>query len=88
MAQAANDNIPILLASIDRAIPGQALSLSQPHRKFGSCYAEFVAHAGNGKHVLVRKLISSMWKARWTKPIRVERSLVLEVHAGMARVAA
>jgi hypothetical protein len=87
MASAANDNTPILLPSIDHAIPGQALRLSQPHRKFGSCYAEFVGHAGNDKHVLVRKLISGMWKSRWTKPTRVERALVIEVHPSMARVA-
>lgn len=87
MAHPANDNTPILVSSIDHAIPGQALRLNQPHRKFGSCYAEFVAHAGNGKHVLVRKLISGMYRGRWTKPIRVDRALVTEVHTSMARVA-
>jgi hypothetical protein len=85
MPSPANDNTPILLPSIDRAIPGQALRLSQPHRKFGSCYAEFVGHTGNGKHVLVRKLISSMYRGRWTKPIRVDRALVTQVHTTMAR---
>lgn len=85
---AANDNTPILLPSIDRAIPGQALRLIQPHRKFGSCYAEFVGHCGDGKHVRVRKLISSMWRGRWTKPLRVERALVDKVHTTMARTQA
>jgi hypothetical protein len=80
----ANDNAVILLPSIDRAIPGQALTLSQSHRKFGRCYAEFVGHAGDGKHVLVRKLISSMWKSRWTKPMAVPRALVTAVHTNMA----
>jgi hypothetical protein len=74
--------------SIDRVIPGQAITISQPHRKFGTAYAEFVAHAGDGKHVLVRKLISGMWRARWTKPLKVERAMVVEVHDGMARRAA
>lgn len=81
----ANDNRLQLLPSIDRAIPGQALSLTQPHRKFGRCYAEFVGHVGDGRHVLVRKLISGMWKGRWTKPLKVERALVLHVHTNMAR---
>lgn len=85
MSAAANDNTPILVPSIDRAVRGQALRLSQPHRKFGSCYAEFVGHVGDGKHVRVRKLISGMWKGRWTKPIRVERALVTAVHTTMAR---
>jgi hypothetical protein len=79
----ANDNHLELSTSIDLAVPGQAVSIQQPHRKFGRCYAQFVGHAGNGKHVLVRKLISSMWRARWTKPLRVERSLVISVHARM-----
>lgn len=81
----ANDNRQTLLPSIDRAVPGQALSLKQPHRKFGRCYAEFVGHAGDGRHVLVRKLISGQWKGRWTKPLKVERALVIRVHTNMAR---
>jgi hypothetical protein len=87
MALPANDNRKTLLPSIDHAIPGQALSLNQPHRRFGRCYAEFVGHAGDGKHVLVRKLISSQWKGRWTKPLPVDRSLVRAVHTNMARSA-
>lgn len=81
-----NDNHPTLVPSIDRAVAGQALTITQPHRKFGRCYAEFVGHAGNGRHVLVRKLITSMWKGRWSKPMRVERSAVIGVHTSMARV--
>lgn len=84
---AANDNHPELIPSLDKAIAGQALSISQPHRKFGRSYAEFVGHVGDGKHVLVRKLISGMWRSRWTKPLKVERGLVIGVHANMARVA-
>lgn len=84
---AANDNRRILVPALDRAVPGQALTINQPHRKFGRCYAEFVGHAGDGKHVLVRKNISSMFRARWTKPIRVARSLVVDVHTNMAQAA-
>jgi hypothetical protein len=84
-ASPANDNRRTLVASIDHAVPGQALSLNQPHRKFGRCYAEFVRHAGDGKHVLVRKLISGMWKGRWTKPLKIERALIRAVHTNMAR---
>lgn len=84
----ANDNRLPLLPSIDRAVAGQALSIRQPHRKFGKAYAEFVGHVGDGKHVLVRKLISGMWKGRWTKPLKVERAAIIAVHASMARVAA
>jgi hypothetical protein len=87
MSKAANDNCQILVPSIDRAVPGQALSISQPHRKFGRCYAEFVGHAGDGKHVLVRKLIAGMFKGRWTKPLKVERALIQSVHTSMARAA-
>jgi len=47
----ANDNRRQLIASIDHAIAGQALSLDQPHRRFGRCYAEFIRHAGDGKHI-------------------------------------
>lgn len=83
--QPANDNAPHLIPSLDRAVAGQAITIRQPHRRFGSAYAEFVGHAGNGRHVLVRKLISSMWKARWTKPLKVERASVIAVHASMAR---
>jgi hypothetical protein len=81
---AANDNRPTLFRSIDLAIAGQAITIRQPHRKFGKAYAEFVGHSGDGKHVLVRKLISSMWKSRWTKPTKVERALIIDVHANMA----
>lgn len=84
--QAANDNIKSLTPSLDFAEVGQAVTLRQPHRKFGKCYAEFVRHAGDGKHIFVRKLISSMWKARWTKPIKVLRSDVIETHAILAQV--
>ncbi len=84
----ANDNQIALIPSIDHAVAGQALTLNQAHRKFRRCYAEFVGHAGDGKHVLVRKLISGTWKARWTKPLKVERALVSQVHTNMARVAA
>lgn len=81
----ANDNTRQFFAVIDRAVPGQALKIEQPHRKFGSCYAEFVAHAGDGKHILVRKLISSTWRARWTNPMKVARADVLAVHTHLAR---
>lgn len=84
---AANDNQPILIPSLDRAVAGQALTIAQPHRKFGRCYAEFVRHAGDGKHVYVRKLISSMYRGRWTKPLKVERALVSAIHTRMAQAA-
>lgn len=84
----ANDNAQVLVASLDRAVPGQALTIRQFHRRFGRTYAEFAGHAGDGRHVLVRKLISGMWKVRWTKPLKVERSLVIAVHTNMARGAA
>jgi hypothetical protein len=87
MARAANDNSRQLLPSLDRAVAGQACTITQPHRKFGQSYAEFVRHAGDGKHVYVRKLISGMWKSRWTKPLKVERSLVRAVHTRMAQAA-
>lgn len=82
---AANDNVIQLVTSLDRAIPGQALTIHQPHRRFGSCYAEFVGHVGDGRHVLVRKLISSMYRARWTNPTKLKRGDVIDVHAAMAR---
>lgn len=82
-ARAANDNEGV--TSLDWAFPGQALTISQPHRKFGRTYAEFVRHAGDGKHVMVRKLISGMWRGRWTKPLKVERSQVIAVHTNRAR---
>lgn len=82
---AANDNTIQLHTVLDRAIAGQAITISQPHRKFGQSYAEFIGHVGDGKHVMVRKLVTSMWKSRWTKPTRVERSLVLKVHTNMAQ---
>lgn len=87
MTKTANDNQIQLITSIDFAVAGQALSIDQPHRKHGRCYAEFVGHTGNGRHVLVRKLISSMYRARWTNPIKVERSQVIAVHTNMARAA-
>ena len=71
MTNAANDNRIELVASLDFAVAGQAITITQPHRKFGRCYGEFVSHVGDGKHVLVRKLISSMYRGRWTKPIKV-----------------
>lgn len=83
----ANDNQIELRSSLDFAVAGQALRITQPHRKFGRCYGEFVSHVGDGKHVMVRKLISGQWKARWTKPMKIERSLVEVTHTNMARVA-
>jgi hypothetical protein len=87
MTTAANDNKPILVPSVDMAITGQALTITQAHRKFGRCYAEFAGHAGDGKHILVRKLISGTYRARWTRPLKVERSQIIAVHTCMARVA-
>lgn len=87
MSAAANDNQIALIPAIDFAVAGQALTIDQPHRKFGRCYAEFVAHSGNGKHIMVRKLISGMYRGRWTNPIKVERSKIISVHASMARAA-
>lgn len=75
----------MLYPSIDLAIPGQAVTIRQAHRKFGRCMAEFVGHVGNGKHVLVRKHISSMWSSRYTKPLRVERADVIAVHLIMTQ---
>ena len=83
----ANDNQPVLFPSLDLAQTGQALTVIQPHRRFSRCYAEFVRHAGDGKHIYVRKLISSMWRARWTKPLMVDRALVSAVHATLAQTA-
>lgn len=85
--QPANDNRPRLVCNLDHAVPGQALHVRQPRSKFGRSYAEFVGHAGDGKHVIVRKLISSMWKARWSWPLKVKRADVLKVHDIMARAA-
>ena len=76
----ANDNH---LLSLKNVAAGQALTIRQPHRKHGTAYAEFVRCAGNG--VIVRKLFSSMWNSRWTKPIRIRRTDVLEIHTNMAR---
>lgn len=84
MNTAANDNPITLLPTIDQAVPGQAITILQPHRRFGRCYAEFVGHAGNGKHILVRKLISSTYRSRWTQPMRVERAQIVDVHTHMA----
>ena len=74
-----------LIPQLDFAVAGQALSVRQAHRKFGRCYAEFVSHAGNGRDVLVRKLISSTWNARWSNPLRVKRADVIAVHDHLAR---
>lgn len=82
---AANDNRPILIASLDMAVAGQGLSLRQPHRKFGQAWCEFLGHAGDGKHIIVSKSITSMHRCRWTKPMMVPRSAVIEVSAFMAR---
>lgn len=87
MTKAANDNQIVLVASLDLAVAGQALSITQAHRKHGRCYGEFVRHAGDGKHVYVRKLISSMYRGRWTKPLKVERALITAVHTNMAQAA-
>jgi hypothetical protein len=67
------------------AAPGQALTLNAPHRKFGTCYAEFLGCTEDGQHIMVRKLISSMWKSRWTKPLKVARADVLTVHDRFVR---
>lgn len=72
---------PPLAAAIDALAPGQALTIRAPHR---TTYAEFVGHAGE-RMILCRKLISSMYRARWTKPLPVARADVLRVHAGLAR---
>lgn len=85
MTKIANDNSPVLFPSIDLAVTGQAITINQHHRRFGRCYAEFVGHTGNGRDVLVRKLISSQWKARWTKPMKVARAQIISVHCNMAR---
>lgn len=87
MTAAANDNQVQLFASLDFAVAGQAIRITQPHRKFGRCYGEFVKHCGDGKHVMVRKLISSMYHSRWTKPMKVERTLIYAVHSHMAQAA-
>lgn len=81
----ANDNRKPLIPHLDQAVAGQALTIRQAHRRFGRSYAEFVGHVGDGKHVLVRKHISSMWRARWTKPLKVERAAVVQVHDILAR---
>lgn len=84
-AVAGNDNDIPLHPALDRAVPGQALMLRRPASRFGTCYGEFVGHVGDGRHVLVRKLISSMYRSRWTKPHKMLRADVLRVHATMAR---
>jgi hypothetical protein len=81
----ANDNSRQLFSSIDLAITGQAVTIRQPHRRFGRCHAEFVGHAGDGKHVIVRKHISSMYRSRYTKPLKVARADVMAVHLSMAQ---
>jgi hypothetical protein len=83
----ANDNTPQLSTSIDRAVAGQALTIRQPHRKFGQAYAAFVGHVGDGRHVLVHKLLSGKWRARWTKPLKVERTAVIKISTHFARPA-
>jgi hypothetical protein len=88
MQNAANDNRSILFTTIDKAVPGQAITIAQAHRRNGRSYAEFVGHAGDGRHVFVRKLISGMWRSRWTKPMRVERAAIIAVHDVMAQAAA
>lgn len=75
MSAAANDNQPHLFSSIDLAVAGQAITLKS-HRRFG-----------HGKHVYVRKLISSMYRGRWTKPMKIERALISAVHTNMAQAA-
>jgi hypothetical protein len=85
MPTAANDNKFQFASSLDLAVAGQAITITQTHRRFGRSYAEFVRHAGDGKHIYVRKLISGMWKGRWTKPLKIERSLVIGVHTSLAR---
>lgn len=85
MPAAANDNRLQLVPSIDHAVPGQALTIRQPHRKFGKSYAEFVGHQGDGRRVLVRKLVSGMYRGRWTSPLPVERGAIIAVHTNMAR---
>jgi hypothetical protein len=87
MNSPANDNHEGLVSSLDMAVKGQALTIRQPHRRFGECYAEFVGHVGDGRHVMVRKLISSMYRARWTKPLKIERAMVLKVHTILADAA-
>lgn len=74
-----------LVPALDKAVSGQALTIRQAHRKFGRSYAEFVGHVGNGKHILVRKLISGTYRARWSNPLKVERIAVLAVHCNLAR---
>lgn len=81
---AANDNSLQLVASIDHAVSGQAITLRQSHRKHGKCWAEFIGHTGDGKHILARKLISSTWRSRFTKPLTIARSDVIAVHTVMA----
>jgi hypothetical protein len=76
-----------LIPQIDFAVPGQALTIKQPHRRFGQAYCEFAGHVGDGKHILVSKLISGMYRGRWTKPLKVEREQIIAVHASMARAA-
>lgn len=84
----ANDNRIELVASLDQAVPGQAITIRQGHRKFGKAYAEFVGHSGDGKHILCRKLISSMYRSRWTRPLKVARADVMAVHTRLANAAA
>ncbi len=76
----ANDNAQQFFPTIDRAVAGQAITIRQAHRKFGQSYAEFVSHAGDGKHIVCRKLISSMYRSRWSKPLKVARADVMAVH--------
>lgn len=87
MTKPANDNKAQLFTSLDFAVAGQAITITQTHRKFGRCYGEFVQHCGDGKHVMVRKLISGMYRSRWSNPMKVERTLISAVHTSMAQVA-
>lgn len=80
----ANDNSVVFYPTIDLAIAGQALMIRRPSSKHGTCYAEFLGHAGDGKHIIVRKLIASMWKSHWTKPMKILRADVVKVHFGFA----
>lgn len=79
----ANDNAP--LSDCHGVVPqGVAITIRRPASRFGKCMAEYVRESGDGKHVVVRKLISSMWHARWTKPMKIDRTDILEVHGFLA----
>lgn len=83
---AANDNEAVIYpASRSDLVPGRALRISRPASRGKTCFAEFVSHSADREHVIVRKLISSLWRARWTKPMKVHRSAIVEVYDSMAR---